>query len=158
MTNADLPKESVWDYPRPPRIDPDDRRVLVRSGDLTLADSTSAVRVLETSHPPVFYIDPEDVATGFLVPSSHTSYCEFKGKAAYWDLRSEPAVARVAWSYPNPASGFIGITDWIAFYPAKVDCFVAGQRVDPQRGGFYGGWITAEITGPFKGGPGTQGW
>lgn len=158
MPNATRPQESVWDYPRPPRLDPDDRRVLVRAGDLTLADTTSAVRVLETSHPPVFYVPPTAVTTGLLTPSSHITFCEFKGKAAYWDLRSDNVVPQVAWSYPNPTSDFAIIANWIAFYPSKVECFVAGERVDPQVGDFYGGWITTEIMGPFKGGPGTRGW
>lgn len=153
-----MSKESVWDYPRPPRISPDDRRVVVESNGVVLADTTSAVRVLETSHPPVFYIAPEDVAINHLLPSSHTSFCEFKGKAAYWDLDSGRRIPQVAWSYPNPMAGFTAIADWLAFYPSKVDCYVAGERVDSQEGGFYGGWITAEVTGPFKGGPGTLGW
>ena len=158
MSNESLTRESVWDYPRPPRIDPDDRHVVVRVGELTLADTSSAVRVLETSHPPVFYISPDDVATEYLAPSNHTSFCEFKGKATYWDLALDPVLPQVAWSYPNPSNGYTEIEDWIAFYPSKVECFVAGERVEPQLGDFYGGWITAEITGPFKGGPGTLGW
>lgn len=158
MANSALPKESVWDYPRPPRIAPDDRHVRVESAGVILADTRSAVRVLETSHPPVFYIDPKDVATDQLIPSSHATFCEFKGMAAYWDLRTNQTIAHVAWSYPEPTGGFTAIEDWFAFYPSKVNCYVAGERVDPQTGGFYGGWITAEVTGPFKGGPGTLGW
>jgi uncharacterized protein (DUF427 family) len=158
MTNRELPIESVWDYPRPPRISPDDRHVLVKTGNLVVAETDSAVRVLETSHPPVFYIDPDHVAFDHLAPSSHTTFCEFKGQAAYWDLASDRTVPQVGWSYPNPTREFTGIRNWIAFYPAKVECFVAGERVDPQAGGFYGGWVTSGITGPFKGGPGTLGW
>lgn len=158
MENSALPKESVWDYPRPPRIDPDDRHVLVESDGVVLADTRSAVRVLETSHPPVFYIDPKDVATDYLFRSQQTTFCEFKGKAAYWDLHAGKAIAQVAWSYPSPTAGFSAIRDWYAFYPSRVRCYVAGERVDAQAGGFYGGWITPEIVGPFKGGPGTFGW
>lgn len=128
------------------------------SADLTLANTTTAVRVLETTHPPVFYIRPDDVAAEYLAPSSRTTYCEFKGRATYWDLHPHPGVPQVAWSYPDPSPGFESLADWIAFYPTKVACFVAGERVDPQAGDFYGGWVTSEIKGPFKGGPGTWGW
>ncbi|MGD2042202.1 MAG: DUF427 domain-containing protein [Acidimicrobiia bacterium] len=158
MPNSALAPESVWDYPRPPRIDPDDRHVVVATDGLVLAETTSAVRVLETSHPPVFYIDPDQVVIEYLVASQHTTVCEFKGRAVYWDLAVGRRLSRVAWSYPDPNPGFAEIADWFAFYPSKVDCYVAGERVDPQAGGFYGGWITAEVTGPFKGGPGTHGW
>lgn len=152
------PRESVWDYPRPPMIDHDDRQVMVSSVGRLLADTARAARVLETSHPPVFYIHPDDVAIEHLSASQHSTFCEFKGRAVYWDLNGDQAVPHVAWSYPEPTSGFATIADWIAFYPAKIECFVGGERVKAQKGGFYGGWITDEITGPFKGGPGTRGW
>jgi uncharacterized protein (DUF427 family) len=115
-------------------------------------------RVLETSHPPVFYVPPEDVAMELLSPSGRQTVCEFKGSATYWDLVDERPIRNVAWSYPRPTTGFADIRDWIAFYPSKVECFVGGERVEPQDGGFYGGWITPEITGPFKGAAGTWGW
>ncbi len=158
MPNSARPTESVWDYPRPPRIEGDTRHVVVESRGVVLADTRSAVRVLETSHPPVFYIDREDVVTEHLIPSSHTTFCEFKGHATYWDVRIEPRILHAAWSYPSPRAGFTSIADRIAFYPSRVDCSVDGEWVDPQAGDFYGGWVTSEIIGPFKGGPGTLGW
>lgn len=152
------PRESVWDYPRPPRIEADDRRVQVRHGGVLLGDSTRAVRVLETSHPPVFYLPPQDLRTDLLVENRRRTFCEFKGTAVYWDVEVEPQVRAAAWSYPNPTPGFATIAGWIAFYPSKVQCTVGDEPVTPQEGGFYGGWITAEIDGPFKGAPGTSGW
>lgn len=158
MSTAPPPEESVWDYPRPPRLDRDRRLVVVSRRGLTIARTTHAIRVLETSHPPVFYIDPAEVNVDLLTPSSHTTFCEFKGRASYWDLGTSPPVRRVAWSYPDPAPGFGQIEGWFAFYPSKVECRVDGELVESQSGGFYGGWITSEIRGPFKGGPGTLHW
>ncbi len=154
----ELESESVWDYPRPPRVESDGRNIRVEFDGLTMAESSRAVRVLETSHPPVFYIPPEDVEMSLLAPSRRTTFCEFKGEATYWDLVRDPGVDSVAWSYPQPSPGFEQIRDSIAFYPSKVDCFVAGEPAKAQEGDFYGGWITSEIRGPFKGGPGTWGW
>ncbi len=152
------PAESVWDYPRPPRVEKVERHILVKRGEEILAQTHHALRVLETSHPPVFYVRPDDVAMS-LLRSSHTrTFCEFKGTATYWDLITPPSEPAVAWSYERPASGFESITGCLAFYPSKVECFVDGERVAAQAGGFYGGWITSEIEGPFKGGPGTRGW
>ncbi|PBC76022.1 uncharacterized protein (DUF427 family) [Streptomyces sp. TLI_235] len=152
--------ESVWDYPRPPRVEKAGRRVTVEFRGLLVADTDEALRVLETSHPPVFYLPSAAVAPGVLVPSWHRSWCEWKGAAVYFDLvvdgtRSENA----AWSYPEPAPGYEEIRGHLAFYPGRVDrCTVGGEEVVPQEGGFYGGWITPEIRGPFKGAPGTGGW
>ncbi len=153
-------QESVWDYPRPPRVEPVTLRVRVLVGDVTIADSVDARRVLETSHPPVYYLPQNDVLTSYLTPTERTTFCEFKERARYWTLRvGDREVPNVAWSYPAPARGFEAIRDHLAFYPGKVDaCYVGDERVQAQAGDFYGGWITADIVGPFKGGPGTTGW
>lgn len=152
--------ESVWEYPRPPRVEATTRRIRVVLGDVTVADTTRAFRVLETSHPPGYYIPPEDVRSEYLRPSRRTSYCEFKGRASYYDLVvGEREVRDAAWYYPDPAPGYEAIRDHLAFYPGRVDaCFVDEERVVAQKGDFYGGWLTADIVGPFKGGPGTAGW
>ena len=153
-------QESVWDYPRPPRVESDSRRVTVRFGEVVIADSTRAHRVLETSHPPVYYIPPEDVRVEHLIANGQQTWCEFKGDAHYYDVvvddqRSESA----AWCYPEPIPGFEAIQYAIAFYPSRVDeCNVDGETVDAQAGEFYGGWVTSWIRGPFKGEPGTEQW
>ncbi len=128
--------------------------------DTVVAESSRSMRVLETSHPPIYYIPPEDVQMEFLSPSGNTSYCEFKGRATYYDLRvSDRTAMDAAWSYHNPARGYESLKDHLAFYPGRVDaCYVGGERVQAQEGDFYGGWITSDIEGPFKGGPGTRGW
>lgn len=128
--------------------------------DTTIAETNRALRVLETSHPPVYYIPPENVQQQFLSREEQQSYCEFKGLATYYTLRVGEKIARnAAWSYHNPASGYESIKDYIAFYSGHVDaCYVDGERVQAQEGDFYGGWITSDIEGPFKGGPGTAGW
>lgn len=153
-------RESVWDYPRPPRVEQSSRPVRVVFNDITVAESSRSVRVLETSHPPVYYIPSEDVQMEFLSRSGHTSYCEFKGRATYYDLRvSDRTALDAAWSYHSPAKAYESIKDHLAFYPSRVDaCDVDGERVQAQEGDFYGGWITSDIEGPFKGGPGTRGW
>ena len=153
-------KESVWDYPRPPRVESTDRRVRVIFQGETIADSQQAKRVLETSHPPVYYIPPEDVRREFLHPSPRRSWCEFKGSAHYWTARvGDREAPNAAWSYPEPSQGYEAIRDHVAFYPSLMDaCYVDEERVQPQQGDFYGGWITSDIEGPFKGGPGTKGW
>ncbi len=152
-------RESVWDYPRPPRVELDDRRVVVMSGEIELATTTIAHRVLETSHPPVFYIPAQHVGWAHLKPNRHTTFCEYKGRANYFDLKGGAQVIRnVAWTYRTPSPGFEQLRDMVAFYPGKVDCYVEGVKVEPQAGDFYGGWITPEIDGPFKGGHGTTGW
>lgn len=153
-------QESVWDYPRPPRVEPTPKLIRVVFNGVTIAETRRAVRVLETSHPPVYYLPPDDIRMEYLTATSRSTFCEFKGAARYWTLRAgERAVENAAWSYPNPAPGFEAIRDHLAFYAAPMDeCTVDGERVTPQPGGFYGGWITSDIVGPFKGGPGTLGW
>lgn len=149
-------QESVWDFPRPPRVETDGRLVEVVSGDVQLARSKVAMRLLETASPPTFYVLPEDVNFAELARCGGSSYCEWKGQASYWSLRGSERP--VAWSYDRPKSGFEALTGAIAFYPSRVQCFVAGERVEAQPGDFYGGWITRELVGPFKGEPGTSGW
>lgn len=153
-------QESVWDYPRPPLLQLSPRDVRVEFAGVQIAKSTSAFRILERSHPPGWYIPRQDVAMEYLQAVSATSFCEFKGMANYFDIvvdgkRSE----RAAWSYDRPWSNYTQITGCLAFYPGRVDaCFVDHERVEPQEGDFYGGWITSDVVGPFKGPPGTHGW
>ncbi|MFN2199068.1 MAG: DUF427 domain-containing protein [Anaerolineales bacterium] len=161
--NRDQPgpgQESVWDYPRPPRFERTNKHIRVVFNEEVIADTHQAIRVLETSHPPVYYIPPSDVKTAAIRPNSASSFCEWKGRAGYYDVVVGDQEARqAAWYYPRPLPGFEVIKDHIAFYPQKMDeCTVDGEIVQPQPGGFYGGWITSDITGPFKGGPGTMGW
>jgi uncharacterized protein (DUF427 family) len=158
--NATRPKESVWDYPRPPRVEPCDRRVRVELGGVTIADSDRGLRVLETSSPPTIYVPLEDVRDGALRPAKGTTECEWKGTASYFDGISGHRVRpRAAWLYPEPKPGYERLRDHVAFYAGRVDaCYLDDERVTPQPGSFYGGWITAEIEGPFKGEPGTEGW
>jgi uncharacterized protein (DUF427 family) len=152
-------QESVWDYPRPPTLQPEPREVVVRWKGRVVARSRSALRWLETAHPPCMYLPPHDVDLGLLVPATGASFCEWKGPARYWSLvHGDERLERVAWSYPQPFESAQAIQDHLAFYAHGLDCTVGGQRVTPQPGSFYGGWITPELVGPFKGGPGTQGW
>ncbi|MGD8698857.1 MAG: DUF427 domain-containing protein [Gemmatimonadales bacterium] len=152
-------QESVWDYPRPPRLERDRRRVEVRSGDILVADSERAFRILETASPPTFYLPPDDVNLQYLERSARSSLCEWKGRADYWNLiAGERRIEEAAWSYATPFEGFEAVAGFFSFYPAKLECYVDGQRVQPQPGGFYGGWVTPEIVGPYKGEPGTGGW
>lgn len=153
-------QESVWDYPRPPALEPVTERVTVQLGPLLIADTTAALRVLETSHPPVYYVPPKDILPGALRASSRASWCEWKGRAAYWDVVSGDREERdAAWSYPSPTGRFADLRDHVAFYPSRMDaCMVGGERVRAQEGDFYGGWVTARVVGPFKGAPGTLGW
>ena len=153
-------QESVWDYPRPPRLEADARRVRVVLGGETIADTVHALRVLETSHPPTFYLPRADFVPGALVPAPGSSFCEWKGQAAYLHLVGGGRTAsRAAWFYPSPATRFAALVDHVALYPGAVDsCLVDDERVRGQEGDFYGGWITDEIVGPFKGAPGTWGW
>ena len=143
-------KESVWDYPRPPAVESDDRVIVVRYRGVTVAQAPASIRVLETSHPPVFYLDADDVDLRYLAKNSRTTVCEYKGAARYFDLVLSPEVVNVAWTYPDPAPGYEALRGRIAFYPSKVDCFVDGEMVVAQNSDFYGGWITGEISGPFK--------
>lgn len=152
-------QESVWDYPRPPRLDPDDRLVRVVHGAIIIAESRRAIRALETASPPTFYIPPRDVRMESLVRGRGTSLCEWKGNASYWSLRTSGGeIPNVGWSYERPCIEFMAIQGYLSFYPAKVECYIGRERAQPQPGGFYGGWVTEEIVGPFKGEPGTAGW
>lgn len=150
-------QESVWDYPRPPALVRDNRRVEVRAGDRVVATTSAGYRVCETASPPTFYLPPEDVDQDTLVAAAGGSVCEWKGAAAYWALADDPAMP-VGWTYPRPRSRFDAIRDYYAFYPGRIACFVDGIRVEPQPGRFYGGWITPDVVGPFKGEPGTGHW
>ena len=149
----------MWDFPRPPRLLPESREIVVRWGDLQVARTRNAFKVLETSHPPGFYLPWKDVAAGLLQPASGSSYCEWKGPARYWSLANgDQTLARVAWSYPEPLEGAEPLADCVAFYPVNLECRVDGALVTPQPGRFYGGWVTPELVGPFKGGPGSESW
>jgi len=153
-------QESVWDYPRPAIAQPCPRRIRIVHAGMTIADTSRAIRTLETSHPPSYYIPPDDIAPGTLRPSARRSVCEWKGTAMYFDVQLGDKLLRdIAWAYPDPTPGFIALRDHVAFYPAPFDaCLVDEERVTPQQGGFYGGWITAHVAGPFKGGPGSMFW
>lgn len=153
-------QESVWDYPRPPRAERTPRRIRAVVDELLLADSTGAVRVLETSHPPTYYVPPADVRMDLLVPAAGSSVCEWKGRARYYDAVIEGRrFERVAWCYPDPTPAFEALRGYLAFYlPALDAAYVDAERARPQPGGFYGGWITSDLVGPFKGVPGSSGW
>jgi len=153
-------QESVWDYPRPPRVETTPERVVVQLGGVRIVDTTDAVRVLETSHPPVYYIPRTAFSAGALVPAEGSSFCEFKGEAGYLSVKGGDAIAdRAGWFYPTPTRGFELLVDRVAIYPEAMDwCEVDGEHVVPQEGGFYGGWITSRVVGPFKGQPGSFGW
>jgi uncharacterized protein (DUF427 family) len=153
-------QESVWDYPRPPRLERTDELVEVELGGRTIARTTRALRVLETSHPPTYYLPMEDVEDGVLRPAAGSSFCEWKGHAAYLDVVSGDRLAeRAAWHYPEPTAPFAELRGHVAIYPGRMDrCLVDGEQVQAQPGGFYGGWITSRVVGPFKGEPGTMGW
>ena len=153
--------ERVWDYPRPPVVAACERRVRVEVAGELLADSGRALRVLETSHPPTIYVPPGDVRRDLLTPSkARTTWCEFKGIARYVDaLVGERRVRMVGWSYADPSPGYEALRDHVAFYPGRVDAaWVGDERIAAQESDFYGGWITADLVGPFKGPPGTLGW
>lgn len=160
VSNHLRPIRSVWDFPRPPAVEREERRARVLFDGSVIADTTSARRVLETSHPPVIYFPRWDVDTAVLAPAAGTSYCEYKGVAVYWDVvGSERRSARAAWSYPDPAAGYEEIRDHLAFYASRVDaCYLGDELATAQAGDFYGGWITSDVKGPFKGGPGTGRW
>ena len=160
QSSDSLRPESVWDYPRPPRLEPCKSRIRVIFSGETVADSTRALRLLETSHPPSYYIPPGDVRQELLTSAHGSSYCEFKGRAQYWSLRQINSTGRpVAWSYASPRPAYRELRDHFCFYAGReLECFVERVRVIPQEGNFYGGWITPNLVGPFKGGPGTGGW
>ncbi len=153
-------QESVWDYPRPPRLEDTHKHIQIICHGVKIADTRRAKRVLETSHPPVYYLPPKDVQMQYLVKSPRTTYCEWKGQGAYYNVvMGDKTLENVAWYYPNPTPAFANIKNYIAFYPAPMDaCYVDGEQVEPQPGNFYGGWITSDIVGPFKGGAGSWGW
>ena len=153
-------QESVWDYPRPPRLERSDRHVVVELAGVTIADTTASLRVLETSHPPVFYVPHADIAPSALVRAERTTWCEFKGVATYFAVvaagHTEPDAA---WTYLEPMAGYEPLAGHVAFYPGRMDaCFVDDERVQAQEGDLYGGWITSQVVGPFKGGAGTYTW
>ncbi len=154
------PAEDVWQYPRPPAIDPSEEHVVIELGGRVLADTRSAVRVLETSHPPTYYLPMDDVDTTMLREAQGTTWCEWKGAASYFDLVTDQrTVSAGAWTFPEPTPGFAAIAGHLAVYPGRVDrCTVDGEVVRAQEGDFYGGWITSRVRGPFKGAPGTGGW
>ena len=153
-------QESVWDYPRPPRMEDVDKKVKVVFGGVTLAYTTRAKRVLETSHPPVYYVPPEDIRMEHLEPAGGRSHCEWKGVAGYYDVAADGRrEGRAAWYYPDPVPAYASLKGYVAFYPSRMDaCWVDGEKVEAQEGDFYGGWISSEIVGPFKGAPGNWGW
>jgi uncharacterized protein (DUF427 family) len=153
-------EESVWDYPRPPRVESVEKTVQVVFNGKVIAESSHSKRVLETSHPPVYYIPREDIKMNFLKEAPGTSYCEWKGRAEYFHVQVEESTAeKAAWCYPEPTGKFEEIRNDIAFYAEAMDaCYVGDEKVKPQEGNFYGGWITSNIVGPFKGGAGTMGW
>ena len=157
---AEAPKEgqqSVWDYPRPPRVEVVEIQVVVSNQGNVLAQWNRPVRISETASPPTYYLPFEALDLSRLCVAAGSSFCEWKGAATYWRLE-RGANTPIGWSYDNPSPSYLGIKDHISFYPARVDCFVGGERVKPQPGGFYGGWLTSDICGPVKGQPGTESW
>jgi uncharacterized protein (DUF427 family) len=153
-------QESVWDYPRPPIVEPVAERIRVEFAGIVVADTTRGLRVLETSSPPAYYLPPADVRTEFLHLMAHHTVCEWKGLATYWTLsvrgREQEAAA---WSYPSPGEGYAELRDYLAFYAGRTDaCFLGDEQATPQAGDYHGGWITSKIAGPFKGGPGSDRW
>ncbi len=153
-------QESVWDYPRPPRLEDVSKHVRVVFNGVLLADTHRGKRILETSHPPVYYIPPEDIRMVYLHKTDKTSFCEFKGMAGYHTINIRGKEAPyAAWFYPNPAKGYEALKNYVAFYPSRMEaCYVGKEKVQAQEGDFYGGWITQDIVGPFKGSAGTWGW
>ncbi|MDJ0627449.1 MAG: DUF427 domain-containing protein [Rhodobacter sp.] len=155
-----LPSENVQDYPRPPAVEPVAMRLRVILGGAVIADSRDGLRVLETHHAPTYYFPKHDILPGALHPAPGSSFCEWKGRAQYLDVSGGPhRVAQAAWSYPRPTPAFAALAGHVAFYSGKMEaCFVGDERVLSQPGDFYGGWVTGNLTGIVKGGPGTRGW
>jgi uncharacterized protein (DUF427 family) len=153
-------QESVWDYPRPPRLENTSKHIQIIFNNVTIVDTHSAYRVLETSHPPVYYIPPGDIKMEYLHITPQSSFCEWKGRAGYYTLRvNDKEVQNAGWFYPNPTPAFAFIKDHVAFYAHVMDaCYINDEKVQPQPGNFYGGWITSDILGPFKGSSGSWGW
>lgn len=147
-------QESVWDYPRPPRLEDSSRHIRVIFNGEIIAETHRAKRILETSHPPVYYIPPEDLRKEFFEPTRRQTFCEWKGQAAYYTIKvGSKTSPNAAWYYPNPSPGYEDMKNYVAIYPGRVDAaLVDGEQVEPQPGDFYGGWITGDIVGPFKGG------
>lgn len=160
MSAMDLPRENVQDYPRPPRLEPVAQRLVVVLGGAVIADTMRGLRVLETHHAPTYYIPPEDVVAGALRPAGGGSFCEWKGRAAYFDVTGGGVTrARAAWCYPAPSARFAALAGHLAFYAAQMDeCRVGEIVASPQPGGFYGGWVTPNLEGRIKGAPGSEGW
>jgi len=152
-------QESIWDYPRPPALVADGRHVQVYLGDALVADTRRAFRLLETAGAPTFYLPPEDVESSLLAASDASSYCEWKGVARYWHVTDGKHEGRnAAWAYPDADARYAAIAGYLAFYLGALSGYVDGEQAQPQPGGFYGGWVTSDVVGPFKGEPGTQGW
>jgi uncharacterized protein (DUF427 family) len=152
-------QESVWDYPRPPVIEPLDRSVIVRACELVVAETLNALRVLETASPPTIYVPLQDVQSQLLRPGQQGSHCEWKGLAIDYHLEAPWGwLSRVGWGYPVPAGAFGVLADYVSFYPSRLECYINGELARPQPGGFYGGWLTSNIVGPVKGAPGTSDW
>jgi len=157
-TEPDSGQESVWDYPRPPALADFDSLIEVKAGDKLLARTRRSKRVLETASPPTVYIPPDEIDFECLRRVDGSSICEWKGAATYWGLAGAAARQPIGWSYPAPRPAFLPIRDCLCFYPGRVECYIDGERVRPQEGGFYGGWVTDNIVGPWKGPPGTGHW
>jgi uncharacterized protein (DUF427 family) len=151
-------QESVWDYPRPPALLECAQLIKVKTGNTTIASSTRCIRILETASPPTVYIPPYDIALDPLMRVRGNSFCEWKGAADYWALAEANNAQAIGWSYPDPKPAFTVIRDWLCFYPGRTQCYIDGERVRPQEGGFYGGWVTSNIVGPWKGPANTGHW
>lgn len=153
-------QESVWDYPRPPRLEPTPKHLQVIFNGVIIAETKRALRLLETSHPPSYYFPPEEVKLEYFQAVARHTFCEFKGAASYYTISVNGKTAvNAAWYYAHPTPNYAALTNYIAFYPALMDaCYADGELARPQDGGFYGGWITHDVVGPFKGSPGTEWW
>lgn len=153
-------QESVWDYPRPPAIEPVSQHLKIVLNGAEIANSNRSFRILETSHPPTYYLPLTAFSTGSLIATNKISYCEFKGEAIYFHVKSgEQLEEFAAWGYPKPNERFAALKDHVSVYASRMEaCFVGEERVQAQEGDFYCGWITSKVVGPFKGGSGTWGW
>ncbi len=152
-------RNSVWDYPRPPALVHDTREIVVRVGGVEIVRTTGALRMLETASPPTYYLPFSDAVAGAFVPAGGSSHCEWKGVARYWTVVAGGVrLERAAWSYEAPLAPFDGLKGFLSLYASPAECFVDGERARPQDSGFYGGWVTDELAGPWKGQAGTEGW
>jgi uncharacterized protein (DUF427 family) len=152
-------QESVWEYPRPPRLEPSNKRIEVLFRGHVIAETHNSIRVLETSLAPSYYIPPDDIHLEFLTQADRTTWCEWKGKAQYFSIEAENnTAANAAWAYFSPTSPYESIRGYFSFYPSRAECSLDGEVVKSQPGGFYGGWVTSDIIGPFKGERGTENW